>query len=329
MQYTKMIKVAIAGATGYTGGELIRILLNHPHVTITSLLTSSLNGQAVSAVHKDLYGDCALRFTDTLGEPDVLFLCLGHGLSREFLTRHKLPAHCKVIDLGNDFRVENKFEDKQFVYGVPELFRSDIAAAGYVANPGCFATAIILALAPLAAHQWLTGDVYIHALTGATGAGKQLAETSHFSYRASNISIYKAFTHQHLGEINKTLQTLSGGAAPKVNMIPVRGDFTRGIFAGILTKLPAGTTVAQVRNLFREFYKDALFVHLSDETVSLKSVVNTNKVLFDVEVNDGTLHVTSILDNLIKGASGQAVQNMNLMCGIAEDCGLKLKSSVF
>jgi N-acetyl-gamma-glutamyl-phosphate reductase len=324
-----MIKVAIAGATGYTGGELVRILLNHPHVALTSLLTSSLNGQAVSAVHKDLYGDCDLRFTDTLGDPDVLFLCLGHGLSREFLAKHKLPAHCKIIDLGNDFRVENRFEDNHFVYGVPELFRRNIAAAGYVANPGCFATAIILALAPLAAHKWLTDDIYIHALTGATGAGKQLAETSHFSYRASNISIYKAFTHQHLGEINKTLQTLSGGAFPKVNMIPLRGDFTRGIFAGILAKLPAGTTVEQVRNLFREFYKDALFVHLSDETVSLKSVVNTNKVLFDVEVNGGVLHISSILDNLIKGASGQAVQNMNLMCGMAEDCGLKLKSSVF
>ena len=324
-----MIKAAIAGATGYTGGELIRILLNHPHVTITSLLTSSLNGQAVSSVHKDLYGDCDMRFTDALGEPDVLFLCLGHGLSREFLTKHKMPEHCKVIDLGNDFRVENKFEDKQFVYGVPELFRNDIVAANYVANPGCFATAIILALAPLAAHKWLTHEVYIHALTGATGAGKQLAETSHFSYRASNISIYKAFTHQHLGEINKTLQTLLGGAVPKVNMIPVRGDFTRGIFTGLLTKLPAGTTAAQVKSLFCEFYKNALFVHLSDETVSLKSVVNTNKVLFDVEVDDSTLHITSILDNLIKGASGQAVQNMNLMCGLAEDCGLKLKSSVF
>ncbi|MDR3181182.1 MAG: N-acetyl-gamma-glutamyl-phosphate reductase, partial [Prevotellaceae bacterium] len=206
MPYTKMIKVAIAGATGYTGGELIRILLNHPHVTITALLTSSLNGQAVSSVHKDLYGDCDLHFTDTLGEPDVLFLCLGHGLSREFLTTHKIPAHCKVIDLGNDFRVENKFGDKHFVYGVSELFRNDIAAAAYVANPGCFATAIILALAPLAAHKWMADDIYIHALTGATGAGKQLAETSHFSYRASNISIYKAFTHQHLGEINHTLQ---------------------------------------------------------------------------------------------------------------------------
>jgi N-acetyl-gamma-glutamyl-phosphate reductase len=324
-----MIKVAIAGATGYTGGELIRILLNHPHVTITSLLTSSLNGQAVSAVHKDLYGDCDLCFTDTLGEPDVLFLCLGHGLSREFLATHKIPAHCKVIDLGSDFRIENEFDRKHFVYGVPELFRSDIAAAGYVANPGCFATAIILALAPLAAHKWLTNEVYIHALTGATGAGKQLAETSHFSYRAANISIYKAFTHQHLGEINKTLQALSGGAVPQLNMIPVRGDFTRGIFAGLLTKLPAGTTPEQVKRLFREFYKDALFVHLSDETVSLKAVVNTNKVLFDVAVNGDTLHVASILDNLVKGASGQAVQNMNLMCGLPEDCGLRLKGTAF
>jgi N-acetyl-gamma-glutamyl-phosphate reductase len=276
-----------------------------------------------------LYGDCDLYFTDTLDETDVLFLCLGHGLSRDFLGKNRLSSPCKIIDLGSDFRIENKFENNHFIYGIPELFGNDIAKAEYVANPGCFATAVILALAPLAAAKWLTYDINIHALTGSTGAGKQLSETAHFSYRASNISIYKAFIHQHLGEINKTLQNLSNNAIPPLNMIPIRGDFTRGIFAGIFVKLPAGVNVTQVKELFREFYKNALFVHLSDETVNLKSVLNTNKVLFDITSNGDYIHITSVLDNLIKGASGQAIQNMNLMCGLEEDCGLHLKAVAF
>jgi N-acetyl-gamma-glutamyl-phosphate reductase len=343
MPFMKMIKVAIAGATGYTGGELIRILLHHPQVEIISLLTTSLVGQPVSAVHKDLYGDCDLHFTDTLGESDVLFLCLGHGLSREFFTTRNIPASCKIIDLGNDFRTDNTFGDKTFVYGIPELFKEEIQRTNYVANPGCFATSIILALAPLASSHLLTSDVHIHAITGSTGAGKQLGDTSHFSYRASNISIYKPFTHQHLAEINKTLRTLSEKDAPyasplsphasrftpNLNMIPVRGDFTRGIFAAILTKLPDGTDEKAVRNLYETYYAASPFVHFAADTVSLKEVVNTNKALLNIHFHNGYIHITSVLDNLLKGASGQAVQNMNLLFGLAEDAGLRLKSVAF
>ncbi|MDR2358169.1 MAG: N-acetyl-gamma-glutamyl-phosphate reductase [Prevotellaceae bacterium] len=325
----KTIKVAIAGATGYTGGELIRVLLNHPYVEIGALLTGSRHGQAVSAVHKDLYGDCDLYFTGDPGEPDVLFLCLAHGASREFLRTHSLPAHCKIIDLGNDFRVDNTFGDKTFVYGMPEWFKEDIRRAGYVANPGCFATAVILALAPLAAARLLTSDVHIHAITGATGAGKQPGETTHFSYRASNLSIYKPFTHQHLAEINRTLATLAGGVIPPVNMIPVRGDFTRGIFASVLTRLPENVAAEQVQEYYRNYYAPSPFVHLAAGTISLKEVVNTNKALLQLHFHNGYIHITAAIDNLLKGASGQAVQNMNLLSGFPEDCGLRLKSAGF
>jgi N-acetyl-gamma-glutamyl-phosphate reductase len=338
----KKIKAAIAGATGYTGGELIRILLNHPHVEIASLMTTTLEGQPVSSIHKDLYGDCDLLFTDTLGEPDVLFLCLGHGLSREFLTTQKIPAACKIIDLGNDFRVNSDFNGKRFIYGIPELFADEITKSDYVANPGCFATAIILALAPLASSCRLTGDVHIHAITGSTGAGKQPAETSHFSYRTSNLSIYKPFTHQHLAEIEKTLFALSetGDAlsetglhasrfAFNLNMIPIRGDFSRGIFAAILAKLPEETHTDEVKALYQTFYAASPFVHFSDATVSLKEVVNTNKALLNVHFHNGYIHITSVIDNLLKGASGQAVQNMNLMFGLEENCGLRLKGVAF
>jgi N-acetyl-gamma-glutamyl-phosphate reductase len=325
----KTIKAAIAGATGYTGGEVLRVLWNHPHVTIDSLLSTSLQGQAVAAVHKDLYGDCDLHFTGELGEPDVLFLCLGHGLSRAFLDAHPLPAHCKIIDLGSDFRVEHTWGDKNFVYGVPELFREEIRHAACVANPGCFATAIILALAPLAASHLLTSDVHIHAVTGSTGAGKQPGDTTHFSYRASNLSIYKPFTHQHLAEIHRTLAALSGNALPTINMIPVRGDFTRGIFASILTRLPETAAVEEVQAYYKTYYAASPFVHIADAPVSLKEVVNTNKALLHLHFHNGYLHLTSILDNLLKGAAGQAVQNMNLLFGLPEDCGLRLKSAAF
>jgi N-acetyl-gamma-glutamyl-phosphate reductase len=308
--------------------------LNHPQVEIEALLSTSMAGQAVSSIHKDLYGDCDLRFTDKLGNPDVIFLCLGHGLSRDFFRTNHLPA-CKVIDLSNDFRIENTFDEKTFVYGLPELFRNDIVHAGYVANPGCFATAIILALSPLASSGMLADDVHIHALTGATGAGKQPGETSHFSYRTSNISIYKPFTHQHLAEIQQTLSVVSGNAAAnralatKINFIPIRGDFARGIFAAILTKLPEGAEEESVKNLYKTYYSASPFVHFSDAAVSLKEVVNTNKALLNINFHDGYMHITSVIDNLLKGASGQAVQNMNLMFGLPEDCGLRLKSTAF
>jgi N-acetyl-gamma-glutamyl-phosphate reductase len=287
-----------------------------------------------------LYGDCDLCFTDKIGRPDVIFLCLGHGLSRDFFHTHPIPETCKVIDLGNDFRIENTFEEKTFVYGLSELFRDDIAKAAYVANPGCFATAIILALSPLASSGRLAGDVHIHAITGATGAGKQLSETSQFSYRTSNISIYKPFTHQHLAEIEKTLISVAGHRSPVTghrlpvtdtafNMIPIRGDFSRGIFAGILAKLPENTDEEQVKHLYETYYAASPFVHFSESTVSLKEVVNTNKALLNINFHKEYIHITSVIDNLLKGASGQAVQNMNLMFGLPEDCGLRLKSVAF
>ncbi|MDR3235603.1 MAG: N-acetyl-gamma-glutamyl-phosphate reductase [Prevotellaceae bacterium] len=330
----KTIKATIAGATGYTGGELIRILLNHPQVEIESLLSTSMAGEAVSSVHKDLYGDCHLHFTDKPGNPDVIFLCLGHGLSRDFLHTNHVPA-CKIIDLSHDFRIKNTFEEKTFVYGLSELFRNEIAHAEYVANPGCFATAIILALSPLASLGMFADDVHIHALTGATGAGKQPDETSHFSYRTSNISIYKPFTHQHVAEIQQTLSVINGNAAThrelatKINFIPMRGDFSRGIFAAVLTKLPEGAEEENVRNVYKTYYSASPFVHFSDTAVSLKEVVNTNKALLNINFHDGYIHITSVIDNLLKGASGQAVQNMNLMFGLPEDCGLRLKSAAF
>jgi N-acetyl-gamma-glutamyl-phosphate reductase len=325
----KTIRAAIAGATGYTGGELIRLLRHHPHVEIESLLSSRLAGQPVSIVHRDLYGDCDLCFTDTPGDADVLFLCLGHGLSRDFLRTHPLPTGCKVIDLGSDFRVDPTFDRKTFVYGLSEWFRPQIQSARYVANPGCFATAVLLALAPLAAAGWLQHDVHIHALTGSTGAGKEPAATTHFSYRASNISIYQPFVHRHLAEMETTLAGLSPLRLPVVNMIPMRGDFTRGIFAGLLTKLPDGITDEEVKKRIENDYAASPFVYFSASDVSLKEVVNTNKALINVHSRNGYLHLTAVIDNLLKGASGQAVQNMNLMCGLPEDCGLKLKGSAF
>jgi N-acetyl-gamma-glutamyl-phosphate reductase len=325
----KTIKAAIAGATGYTGGELIRVLLHHPHVELCALLTTSRHGQTVAAVHKDLYGDCDLHFTDDLGTPDVLFLCLGHGASREFLKKHPLPAHCKIIDLGSDFRVDNTIEEKIFVYGIPELFREGIRHANYIANPGCFATAIILALAPLAAANLLTSNVHVHAVTGSTGAGKQPGDTTHFSYRAANLSIYKPFTHQHLAEINRTLTALAGSAIPAINMIPVRGDFTRGIFASVLTRLPDSVAAEQVQEHYKTYYAASPFVHVAHDDISLKEVVNTNKALLQLHFHNGYIHITSAIDNLLKGASGQAVQNMNLLFDFPEDCGLRLKSVAF
>ena len=339
----KTIKVAIAGASGYTGGELIRILLHHPQAEIVSLLSESFVGKPVASIHKDLLGECDLCFTDILNEPDIIFLCLGHGISREFLSTKKIPENCKIIDLGNDFRIENNFEGKMFIYGLSELFKNEIAGADYIANPGCFATAIILALSPLASNNILVNDIHIHAITGATGAGKQLSEASHFSLRLSNLSMYKPFQHQHLAEIRKTLFTLNAKTnernifgnqlnssfEPVINLFPIRGDFARGIFAGIVTKLPDGIDENKIKNLYQNYFETAHFVHFCDSEVRLKDVVNTNKAHINIDYNNGYLHVTSVIDNLLKGASGQAVQNMNLMFGLDETCGLRLKASAF
>jgi N-acetyl-gamma-glutamyl-phosphate reductase len=326
-----MIKAAIAGGTGYTAGELLRILTNHPEVEVSAVLSTSLAGEPVASVHRDLLGDTELRFSEELSEtPDVVFLALGHGLSRGYLEGLALPESCRVIDLGNDFRLDDEWGGEKFVYGLPEVNGAEIARARCIANPGCFATAILLPLIPLAANGALSDEVHIHAVTGSTGAGKTPVESTHFSWRDSNISVYKPFAHQHLGEIRKLLGALSGAMPlPQVNFVPMRGDFTRGIFASIYTRSMNQKTVDEVIALYREFYVQSPFVHISDEPVALKEVVNTNKALIHIERHDGYLHFTSIIDNLLKGASGQAVQNMNLLFGLDPHTGLRLKATGF
>lgn len=322
------IKVSIAGGTGYTGGELIRLIIRHPDVEIASVLSTSIAGEKVSNVHTDLIGDTDMRFSSEIGnDTDLLFLCLGHGLSREFLSKNPIPDGCRIIDLGNDFRTDNHFGDKEFVYGLVELNKEQIKKAKYIANPGCFATAIQLALLPLAKHGRIIDEVHIHAITGSTGAGKKLSETSHFSYRNDNISVYKVFTHQHLDEIKKTLSSLVNGELPQINFIPMRGDFTRGIFASIYTA--AVSDLDRIVNEYKGFYADSPFVHVSDNPINMKDVVNTNKCLIHLEKHNRYVYVTSVIDNLIKGASGQAIQNMNLMFSLDECTGLKLKATAF
>ncbi|MBP5504871.1 MAG: N-acetyl-gamma-glutamyl-phosphate reductase [Bacteroidales bacterium] len=321
-----MIKAAIAGGTGYTAGELLRILVNHPQVEICSVMSTTSAGRPITDFHRDLLGETDLRFTDTTGEPDVMFLCLGHGLSREFLSTHKLPEHCKIIDLGQDFRNDPDFDGKHFVYGLTDVFKSEIEGCDYLANPGCFATCIQLGLAPMAALKMIGGEIHVTAITGATGAGRKLSETSHFPYRNDNISVYKPFAHQHLEEIGDTLQALSG-ERQTVNFVPMRGDFTRGIFASIYFKCGESAEAAQA--IFKEYYKDSPFVFVSDAPISLKEVVNTNKCLLHIESHNGYLHITSIIDNLLKGASGQAVENMNLMFGLERTTALHLKANAF
>jgi len=330
-----MIKVAIAGGTGYTAGELIRLLINHPEVEIVSVLSSSSEGVTLSDVHRDLIGETALRFSGydgfskLLPETDVLFLCLGHGLSKKFLDEYKLSEKCKVIDLGNDFRLENHFNNKDFVYGLSEFNKNDIKKASYIANPGCFATAILLGLSPLAVKGALNDDIHVHAITGSTGAGKSPSESTHFSYRSANISVYKPFTHQHLGEIEKSLSILKGSKVPVINFVPIRGDFARGIFASIYTKCNDDCSLEDMKGYYKKLYEDSPFVFVSDEPISLKEVVNTNKALVHIEKHNGYWHITTVIDNLLKGASGQAVQNMNLMFSLDENCGLHLKGSAF
>lgn len=332
-----MIKVAIAGGTGYTAGELLRILLYHPFVEIISVMSTTSVGEPISSAHRDLLGETNLTFSDTPGTPDVVFLCLGHGLSKEFLVTYPLPDTCKIIDLGNDFRLEPEYKGRKFIYGLTDTFKEQILSAGNIANPGCFATAIQSAVAPLAKAGVLADEVHITAVTGSTGAGKKPSETGHFSYRDNNLSIYKLFNHQHIGEIKRTLSELTGKAAPQINFVPLRGDFTRGIFASVYTKWngvpkPDGTLGYELQDAtayFKEYYKNAPFVHISDTNVSLKEVVNTNKVLLHIELHQGYIHIACVIDNLVKGASGQAVENMNLLFGLEQTTGLRLKPSAF
>lgn len=323
-----MIRAAIAGGTGYTGGELLRILLHHPETDVVSVLTTSADGKPVTSVHRDLIGDTDLCFGTELNDPDVLFLCLGHGLSREFIDTHSIGSGCRIIDLGNDFRLDTDYAGRHFVYGLTESARGEIRSAGNIANPGCFATAIQLALLPLAANGLIRDEVHASAVTGSTGAGKKPGETTHFSYRDNNLSIYKLFSHQHLAEIRKNIGSISG-SIPTVNFVPFRGDFTRGIFASVYTRAAGGMTEEAYVRLFEEYYSSSPSVFHSAEPVSLKEVVNTNKALLHAELHDGYIHISSVIDNLLKGAAGQAVQNMNLMFSLPEDCGLRLKPSAF
>ena len=321
-----MIKVGILGAAGYTGGELIRLLLNHPETEIVFANSESNAGNPVSDVHEGLIGDTDLRFTDQMPfeDIDVVFFCFGHGKSEQFLKEHTIPTKVKIIDLAQDFRIKGNHD---YVYGLPEINKEDIVRAQHVANPGCFATAIQLALLPAANLNLLKEDVAVNAITGSTGAGQKPGATTHFSWRNNNLSIYKAFTHQHLAEIRQSLSQVQGYLDASIDFIPYRGDFARGIFctAVIKTKAPAEDIV----EAYKEFYRDAAFTHYSDKAIDLKQVVNTNKALVHVDCFEGKVLVTSAIDNLLKGAVGQAVQNMNIMFGIDEHAGLRLKASAF
>ncbi len=321
-----MIRAAIAGGTGYTAGELLRILINHPEVEICSVMSTTSAGMDITEFHRDLLGETSLKFTDTPGDPDVVFLCLGHGLSKEFIDKCDIPAGCKIIDLGQDFRTEADYKGMHFVYGLTDVFGSEIEGCDYLANPGCFATCIQLGTVPLAALKMLCGEIHVTAITGATGAGRKLSATSHFPYRENNVSVYKPFTHQHLAEIGQTLRKLSG-KEQKINFVPMRGDFARGIFASIYTE--CGASAQEVSEIYREYYKDSPFVFVSEAPVSLKEVVNTNKCLIHIESHNGYIHITSIIDNLLKGASGQAVENMNLMFNLERSTALRLKANAF
>ena len=327
-----MIKVGILGAAGYTGGELIRLLLNHPEAEIVFANSESNAGNPVAEVHEGLYGETDLTFTDAMPfeDVDVVFFCFGHGKSEAFLKEHTIPEHVKIIDLAQDFRIKNeelKIKNYDFVYGLPELNRDAIQKAQHVANPGCFATAIQLGLLPAAKMGLLKYDVSVNAITGSTGAGQKPGATTHFSWRQNNLSIYKPFTHQHLAEIRQSLEQVQGSLEVDIDFIPYRGDFARGIFATEVVRTKAD--IGKITEAYKAFYQNAAFTHYVDKPIDLKQVVNTNKCLVHVEKYDNKLLITSCIDNLLKGAVGQAVQNMNLMFGIDETAGLRLKASAF
>ena len=321
-----MIRVGILGAAGYTGGELIRLLLNHPEAEIVFANSESNAGNPVAEVHEGLYGETDLKFTDQMPfeDVDVLFFCFGHGKSEQFLKEHTIPESVKIIDLAQDFRIKGNHD---YVYGLPEINRAEIQHARHVANPGCFATAIQLGLLPAAKMGLLKYDVSVNAITGSTGAGQKPGATTHFSWRQNNLSIYKPFTHQHLAEIRQSLEQVQGWLEVDIDFIPYRGDFARGIFATEVVRTKAD--IGKITETYRDFYRDAAFTHYVDKPIDLKQVVNTNKCLVHVEKYDNKLLITSCIDNLLKGAVGQAVQNMNLMFGIDETAGLRLKASAF
>ena len=330
-----MIKIGILGAAGYTGGELIRLLVHHPEAEIVFANSESNAGNLVADVHEGLLGDTDLRFIDAMpfDEVDVVFFCFGHGKSEAFLKEHAIPAHVKIIDLAQDFRIAAPTHD--YVYGLPEIHKEQICKCQHLANPGCFATCIQLGLLPLAKAGLLTHDVAVNAITGSTGAGQKPVSTTHFSWRTDNMSIYKVFTHQHLHEIRQSLTELQGSLDVDVDFIPYRGDFARGIFCTEVVKFdgeegtPTNPTAEQLADMYRAFYADAAFTHYIDKSIDLKQVVNSNKALIHIDKFGNKAVITCIIDNLLKGAVGQAVQNMNLMFDIDEKAGLGLKANAF
>lgn len=329
MSYKDKIRVGITGGAGYTGGELIRLLINHPEVLLVSVHSRSNAGKLVSSVHQDMTGETDLHFSSDLsGDIDVLFLCLGHGESRRFLEENRIGETIKVIDLSQDFRLKGEaaIGERSFVYGLPELNSAAIQRSANIANPGCFATALQLGLLPLAKAGVLQ-EVYTTGITGSTGAGQSPAATSHFSWRANNISAYKTLQHQHIREIAQSLQQLSPEQVPEVHFVPWRGDFTRGIF--ISSTVSCDLTDREIKQLYRDYYREAVFTHVCDQMIDLKQVINTNKCLVYPEKAGKKLVIHSAIDNLLKGASGQALQNMNLLFGLDETTGLKLKANAF
>lgn len=340
-----MIKVGILGAAGYTGGELIRLLVNHPSVNIVFANSESNAGNKVYDVHEGLLGETEMEFTSAMpfDKVDVVFFCFGHGKSEAFLKEHSIPDSVKIIDLAQDFRIAGEHD---YVYGLPETHRDAIAQCRHLANPGCFATCIQLGLLPLAKAGMLTSDIAVNAVTGSTGAGQKPGATTHFSWRSNNFSVYKLFTHQHLHEITQTLNELRPASAPRVvdtlnegydvkdnsitvDFIPYRGDFARGIFCTEVVRLDKAVEAEDIVRLYKDFYNTAAFTHYSDKAPDLKQVVNTNKAIVHVDVFGRKVVVTTMIDNLLKGAVGQAVQNMNIMFGLQEDLGLRLKAAAF
>jgi N-acetyl-gamma-glutamyl-phosphate reductase len=325
----KNLRAGIIGGAGYTGGELIRLLIHHPHVTISFIHSRSHAGQPVHAVHHDLFGETDLEFQNETGdEIDVLFLCVGHGESKKFLTENTISEDIRIIDLANDFRLSasSSIGKRKFIYGLPELNREQIRSAKNVANPGCFATAIQLALLPLA-KEGLLNDIYTTGITGSTGAGQSLSQTSHFSWRENNIQAYKTLTHQHLGEVNESLRQLKPQGSLELSFVPWRGDFTRGIFTS--STVACDEPLEMLNVVYEEFYRNDPFTRLSREPIFLKQVVNTNRAVIQLEKAGTKLVIHSAIDNLLKGASGQAVQNMNLLFGLDEREGLQLKANYF
>ena len=339
----KSVRVGILGAAGYTGGELIRLLVNHPNAEIVFANSESNAGRKVYDVHEGLYGDTEIVFTSEIpwNTIDVVFFCFGHGKSEQFLKEHQIPESVRIIDMAQDFRISG---DHDYIYGLPEIHREQIRNCRHLANPGCFATCIQEALLPLAKAGLLVDDISVNAITGSTGAGQKPGATTHFSWRSNNLSIYKLFTHQHLHEICQTLNELKPASAPHVadtlnegydadgitvDFIPYRGNFSRGIFCTATVKLDQALPAEEIVRLYRNFFADAAFTHYSDNPLDLKQVINTNKAMVHVDVFGRKVVVTSVIDNLLKGAVGQAVQNMNLMFNLDEKAGLNLKASAF